>query len=66
MTELKFNDLAKHAAKGLGPLRRIGLAIMFLLAPGFVFVVLLKTFFKLTEDLSDDAIKEMMEAIKNA
>ena len=66
MTKVKFNELAKHAGKGFGPLKRIGLSIMFLIAPGSTLIVFAKTFLQLAEDYDDDAIKEMMEAIKNA
>jgi hypothetical protein len=66
MTKIKFNELAKHAGKGFGLLKRIGFAIMFLIAPGSTLVFFVKAFLEVAEDYDDDAIKEMMEAIKNA
>ena len=66
MTKIKFNELATQAGKGFGPLKRIGLALMFFLAPGSTLIVFAKTFLQLAEDYNDDQMKEMMEAIKNA
>jgi hypothetical protein len=66
MTKAKFNELAKHVGKGFGPLKRIGLAIMFLIAPGSTLIVFAKTFLQLSEDYDDAEIKELLEAIKNA
>jgi hypothetical protein len=66
MTKVKFNELAKNAGKKLGPLARIALAIMFLIAPGSALISILKAFLESAEDLSDNEIKEIREAIKNA
>ena len=66
MTKVKFNELATEAGKSFGPLKRIGLALMFLFAPGSTLVVFAKTFLQLAEDYDDNQMKEMMEAIKNA
>lgn len=66
MTKVKFNELAKHAGKGFGLLKRTGFAIMFLIAPGSTLVIFAKTFLELAENYDDDAIKKMVEAIKNA
>jgi len=54
MTKIKFNELATQAGKGLGPLKRIGFAIMFFLAPGFTLVFFAKKFFQSAEDYDDD------------
>ena len=66
MTKIKFNELATQAGKSFGPLKRIGLALMFLFAPGSTLVIFAKTFLQLAEDFDGDQMKEMMEAIKNA
>lgn len=66
MTKLTFKELATEAGKGFGPLKRIGLALVFLFAPGTTLVVFARTFLQLAEDCDDDQVKEMMEAIKNA
>ena len=66
MTKIKFNELATEAGKSFGPLKRIGLALMFFLAPGSTLIVFAKTFLQLAEDYDDNQMKEMMEAIKNA
>ena len=66
MTKIKFKELATEAGKSFGPLKRIGLALMFFLAPGSTLIVFAKTFLQLAEDYDDDQMKEMMKAIKNA
>jgi hypothetical protein len=65
MTKIKFNELSTQAGKSFGPLKRIGLALMFLFAPGSTLVIFAKTFLQLAENYDDDQMKEMMEAIKN-